>query len=299
MTAANLARHRNSPNMPFWRMLKEGSDHFEVTHLEPKVDVCDKHYVFDAEPPANSTKPLTFSPTGRCPAYEVPQEIAGPALEKQRNDDYQIAQLTKENSPVAPVVLGTDGGMNRVFVAKLDTTQPFMDNEGHLHAPPVHPGMSTPLISGPRQDVADSSSRGLFGNLFDAKSSTHPSAPQNQVASAATSDQDHPGFFASLFKQKSEAQQPPGPPGAVLYGLKPAKSEPAKTEAAKVDVAATPQKQTPQVADATKAKAKSQPAPAQQDANAAASTSSTGSLIKGAQPVLPSGGFEGRWAGLQ
>src|SRR6201996_2286829 len=97
LTAANLARHRNNPNMPFWRMFKEGSDHFEVTHLEPKVDVCDKHYVFDAQPPANSTKPLTFSPTGRCPAYEVPQEIAGPALEKQRNDDYQIAQLTKEN----------------------------------------------------------------------------------------------------------------------------------------------------------------------------------------------------------
>jgi murein L,D-transpeptidase YafK len=299
MTAANLARHRNSPNMPFWKMLKEGSDHFEVTHLEPKVDVCDKHYVFDAQPPANSTKPLAFTPTGRCPAYEVPQEIAGPALEKERNDDYQIAQLTKDNAPVAPVVLGTDGGMNRVFVAKLDTTQPFTDNEGHLHAPPVHPGMSTPLISGPRQDVADSSSRGVFGSLFDAKSSAHPSAPQNQVASAATSDQDHPGFFASLFKQKSDAQQPPGPPGAVLYGLKPTKTEPAKTEAAKVDVAATPQKQTPQVADAAKPKAKSQPAPAQQDASATSSTANTGSLIKGAQPVVPSGGFEGRWAGLQ
>src|SRR5580658_10369735 len=41
LTAANLARHRNNPNMPFWTMLKEGNDHFEVTHLEPKVDVCD------------------------------------------------------------------------------------------------------------------------------------------------------------------------------------------------------------------------------------------------------------------
>src|SRR5207247_4874902 len=38
LTAANLARHRTNPNMPFWKMLKEGSDHFEVTHLEPKVD---------------------------------------------------------------------------------------------------------------------------------------------------------------------------------------------------------------------------------------------------------------------
>src|SRR3954471_20456432 len=37
MTAANFAKHRNNPNIPFWRMLKEGSDHFEVTHQEPVV----------------------------------------------------------------------------------------------------------------------------------------------------------------------------------------------------------------------------------------------------------------------
>ena len=41
MTPANLAHHRTSPNMPFWKMLKIGNDHFEATHLEPKVDVCD------------------------------------------------------------------------------------------------------------------------------------------------------------------------------------------------------------------------------------------------------------------
>ena len=32
MTPANLARHRNNPNMPFWKMIKEGNDHFEVSH---------------------------------------------------------------------------------------------------------------------------------------------------------------------------------------------------------------------------------------------------------------------------
>ena len=49
MTPTNMARHRNSPHMAFWRMLKQGYDHFEVTRREPKVDVCDRHYVFDAE----------------------------------------------------------------------------------------------------------------------------------------------------------------------------------------------------------------------------------------------------------
>ncbi len=33
MTPANLAKHRDNPNMPFWHMLKDGNDHFEVTRL--------------------------------------------------------------------------------------------------------------------------------------------------------------------------------------------------------------------------------------------------------------------------
>ncbi len=64
MTPLNMARHRNSPHMAFWRMLKQGYDHFEVRHLEPRIDVCEKRYVFDAEPMAQ------FSPTERCPAVQ-------------------------------------------------------------------------------------------------------------------------------------------------------------------------------------------------------------------------------------
>src|SRR3984957_19958206 len=117
MTAANLARHRDNPNMPFWKMIKVGDDHFLVSHMEPKVDVCEKRYVFDAVPPANSTKPLTFTPTGRCPVFDINADIAGPALDKQRNDEFQLAQLTKQNVATVPVNPGTDGGMNRVFAA--------------------------------------------------------------------------------------------------------------------------------------------------------------------------------------
>ena len=49
MTPLNLARHRDSPHMAFWRMLKEGHDHFEVTHLQPRIVVCEKRYIFEAE----------------------------------------------------------------------------------------------------------------------------------------------------------------------------------------------------------------------------------------------------------
>jgi hypothetical protein len=46
MTAENFARYRGDPNMPFWRQLKEGSDRFEATGLEPAVGVSGGRYVF-------------------------------------------------------------------------------------------------------------------------------------------------------------------------------------------------------------------------------------------------------------
>ena len=69
MTPANLARHRTNPHMAFWKMLKIGNDHFETTHLQPKVDVCARRYVFDAQPPPNSTQPLVFDPNAQCPRF--------------------------------------------------------------------------------------------------------------------------------------------------------------------------------------------------------------------------------------
>ena len=118
LTPANLARHRNNPNLAFWKMLKIGNDHFEATHLEPKVDVCNRLYVFDARCPPNSAKPLVFNPTGQCPAFVVDPKIARPALEKQRADDLEYAQLLADNAPATPIYSELDGGMNEVFLAR-------------------------------------------------------------------------------------------------------------------------------------------------------------------------------------
>jgi murein L,D-transpeptidase YafK len=119
LTPANLARHRTNPNMAFWQMLKIGNDHFEATHLETKVDVCDRHYVFDAQQPPDSSKPLVFDPAGNCPTFVVNPKIARPALEKQHADELEYAQLVKDDVPVAPIYSGLDGGMNQVFLARL------------------------------------------------------------------------------------------------------------------------------------------------------------------------------------
>jgi murein L,D-transpeptidase YafK len=111
MTALNMARHRNSPNMAFWRMLKQGHDHFEVTHLEPRIDVCEKRYVFDAETIER------FSPADRCPFYRIPEEIAASVAEKQRRDEIETAELINRGISAAPVATGLDGGTHPAYAA--------------------------------------------------------------------------------------------------------------------------------------------------------------------------------------
>ena len=118
LTPANLARHRNNPNLAFWKMLKIGNDHFETTQREPRVDVCNRRYVFDAQPPPNSPHPLVFDPAGKCPAFVVNPEIARRAMEKQRTDELEYARLVEDNVPVATIYSGLDGGMNKAFLAQ-------------------------------------------------------------------------------------------------------------------------------------------------------------------------------------
>ena len=137
LTPANLARHRNSPNLAFWKMLKVGNDHFETTHLEPRVDVCDRRYVFDAQAPASQPDPPVFVPTQKCPAFVVNPKIARRALEKQRADELEYAQLVRDDVPTAPVYSGLDGGMNKAFVAQ------YPDRVSWARVFRTHPGCRT------------------------------------------------------------------------------------------------------------------------------------------------------------
>src|SRR6185312_317198 len=138
MTARNMARHRTSPHMAFWKMLKTGSDHFEATHQEPKVDVCDRRYVFDAA--SSDGKALSFNARAKCPVYEVPQEIASLVAEKEQKDNAEYASLVSQNISVVASRKGIDGGMNPVFYAKLNPQQV----DGDSNRMPVVPIVNTP-----------------------------------------------------------------------------------------------------------------------------------------------------------
>jgi murein L,D-transpeptidase YafK len=133
MTAMNMAKHRNNPHFAFWKMIKEGYDDFEATRHEPKVNVCEKRYVFDAAPPDNASRPISFNARGKCPVYQLDKTVADAVLEHRRQEQIKMAQYIADNVTTVPIQKGVDGGMNPVFVAKLSTHAEF-DNNGHMYA---------------------------------------------------------------------------------------------------------------------------------------------------------------------
>lgn len=54
MTAENMARHADNPNMPFWEMLKVGYDAFSRTSQPPRVAACAGRYRFKLDPTWNA-----------------------------------------------------------------------------------------------------------------------------------------------------------------------------------------------------------------------------------------------------
>ena len=117
MTAENLAKFRLDPNIDFWKDLKNGSDHFEVTKAEPSVTVCGKRYVFGA------TAKGEVSATEPCPALTRDQDVEALVADKEQKDDAKVAELVA--SGVKPVrLVYADGGQNPVFAGYKDESDP-------------------------------------------------------------------------------------------------------------------------------------------------------------------------------
>ncbi len=256
MTPTNMARHRDSPHMAFWRMLKQGYDYFEVTRLEPKVDVCDRHYVFNAQ---SSGK---FTPAERCPAYSVPQEIASAVRNKDRRDDNATAQLVARGIGTVALTTGGQGGMNATYLAALKVNGgPGSDIHtasgtipGHVHPPAeAAPGFST---------------TSLFGFAAPA-----PRPAPVQVASAV------PGS-AVVGSIKRESREP-----RTSAATKGGQTAPPASTASVADTKSTGSKKD------TKAKPQTTDLQKTASAEPEARSASTTSLLTGAAPTVPTGTF--------
>jgi hypothetical protein len=249
-----MARHRNNPNIAFWRMLKEGNDHFEVTRQEPKVDVCDRRYVFNAIP-FDPMQP--FSAQQKCPVFDQPIEVSEAVKAKRDADQKEYADLVKRGTATAPLNEFRDGGMNPVFASKFPERNP----------------------NGPRLAVTPADAREGDG-VRSAAADTQTGA--TVIPAMASANDEKPGVFdkiGSWLKRNPEAKtEPPATQQA-------AAPEPAPAPAPRTRTVSAPAPKAKHTQTASTAPAK--PAPAEKPVKEAQQQPA----MQGAAPILSSSSF--------
>jgi hypothetical protein len=277
-------------------MLKEGYDHFEVTHLEPKVDFCEKRYVFDAQQPANSSKPLKFDASGKCPVYEVPADIADAVKAKGEQDDADVTQLVARNEPTAPLKRGIDGGMNAVFAAKLPDGQTglsdgrtftFASSSSYDDVPATLPYQINPPRA-PDQQPTTSVVTPSADGAPAAASAAATTASATRVASAEAPAKE--GFLSGLARKMGFGKKPETDTAATAAAPKPkvAELKPAKPAPAPAAKPAAPRIESASAQAALK--------PAIQDTGKPEGTTGT---VPGSQPVVSSNSFDSRFSAFR
>ena len=93
MTPENMAKHRNSSHFAYWEMLKSGYDHFELTRTPPKVDVCDRRYVFNMLPTEEGTE---FVAAEACPPKAMPEPLATAYTQMKQQHALQFAEAVAQ-----------------------------------------------------------------------------------------------------------------------------------------------------------------------------------------------------------
>ena len=311
MTPQNFAKHRNNPHMAFWKMLKRGNDHFEVTRLQPKVDVCDKHYVFDAENPNDPDRPLSFSPAGKCPTYQVAADVTAAVLEKQRRDEVQTAEFIRHGTAAAPVKTYADGGMHPIFAAAVKRNEVGVQPTAYSLA--SVPGTVPATVRPPKTpEFNDTPDAAIYPATMSVGATT-PDQPMRAVASepvtqpataTATTGSLFSGWFSS--KPAATASTTTNNDGIIdraakLIGLKnsepqpkaPAAAPPAKPKAvARTTNTPAPGAIRPKPAETKPVVEAEVQKPA---APAPAATAAPTATIAGAVPAVPVGTFESRW----
>lgn len=293
MTAQNFAKHRNNPNMPFWKMLKQGSDHFEVTHLEPKVDVCEQRYVFNADKDPNASRAPQFSPAGKCPTYQVADDIAQAVAEKQRKDEHETAQLVTRGTPSVVARKDIDGGMHPLFAAKTPNgSTGRSDNKSatfssYAAVPAVPPSVNPPRPADESSSIMLASPASSGGEFMSASApASEPAKPQPvRVASAPSSESG--GFFSSLARKIGIGSDntPATTASAPAKQSAPKQAKPVQAAAPKPPAAIKPEP-----------KAETRTAAAPKPAAPVAEKKERDTAMAGAQPVVPSNSFDNRWS---
>lgn len=205
MTEENMKRFRNHKWYSFWKTLKQGYDDFELARMPPKVAVCSKQYLVNADFLGHDARP---DPAGTCPAYrKAPVSPFNPF----------DGQLMAKGQPTQPAAAETSR------VAAYSTPSPVAS----IRAPA--PAAAAPAAA-PIQPAPP------------AALSSQPAATAPQIARAAPAQtqpahgaEQHPVSLAGAVVMPPPAQPSPTEqvqPVSATFAPPPAAPEPAPQDAA-------------------------------------------------------------------
>jgi hypothetical protein len=316
MTPVNMAKHRTNPNMAFWKMIKEGYDHFEVTRQEPKVDFCEKKYVFDATRAPDAKRDPVFDASAKCPAYVIPEDIASAVREKDQRDQAEYNKLVSRGTPVARMNTGIDGGMNKIFAAKIPEGSTGLSEgaEGttlQMLAMSKAPGTIPGTVNPPKPNL----------EAIAAAPQEEPvvavSAPATNTRVATAAPAEKSGFFSNLGRKMgmgtAETTATTPPPQATASAAPATTSTTPTTAASRLKAAVTrfvPGRDTSKDAPKPAATVAAKPVePVKPDTRLAATRpalkpsvsdgAGEATQIMGAAPVVSSNSFESRFGAVK
>jgi hypothetical protein len=266
-----------------------------VTRQEPKVDVCDRRYVFNTESKAR------YVSTAACPVMTTPDDVLAAVRGKQQRDEAQVADLVRRGN--LPAVRSfADGSMHPTFASAVRSHQ--VDDDGvlrsqvatssgtipaNIRTPPTGErvavsratsktstgSVSEPVVRTELASAQPSSGGSMFGNLFSSSGSSSGGGMMDRMKS-----------MVGLGGSNSADKAAPAP-----------KAKPAPTKTAKTKPTEKKEPAAKQTATTNPGaiRPKSEPAePGQQTASTQPAASGQ-STINGAAPTVPTGAFDNRF----
>ncbi|RRI04927.1 hypothetical protein EH240_07145 [Mesorhizobium tamadayense] len=225
MTAANMARYRNDPNYEFWKMLKVGYDNFEITKVPPRVDVCEKRYVFNQVAPEGTT----FDPTGPCPASAQPDSLKTAYADYEKRYDAAYNAAVNSSTPAPrPTIAGikeasivSDWSKRRARGERVPIDPPSLNSDGSVTETARMGRIDSPI--GRKMAAIDAEK--------EAKRKAEEQRLAAIVAAKAAKEQAKAQALGEKEAAKQAAQQP-----VVTAGVEAAPTRPAaETQAASAD----------------------------------------------------------------
>lgn len=90
MTPENMARNRTSEHFAFWQNLKNGYDHFQITKKPPKVEVCNRTYIF------NPVGASHFDASGPCPDFSLDPSLMASLTELRAKENVRFREESEK-----------------------------------------------------------------------------------------------------------------------------------------------------------------------------------------------------------